>query len=121
MDAFRNICHLLYNTAQKNHRLFFTFQDYALLSLPPEFANQLPHDGGAFFTHQTMEEARAHYEGAWRPILHAAAMWLNDSGFATVHLGRTDVDISDSDNLGLGAANAAAAKEPDCINNDRLV
>ncbi|CAG0923810.1 unnamed protein product, partial [Notodromas monacha] len=95
-------------------------KDYALLSLPPEFANQLPHDGGAFFTHQTMEEARVHYEKSWRPILHAAAMWLNDGGFKNVHLERSDVNISDSDNLGLGAANAAAVKSPESINTDRF-
>ncbi|XP_069685594.1 HEAT repeat-containing protein 5B isoform X2 [Periplaneta americana] len=56
-------------------------RDHALLSLPPEFASQLPHDGGAFYTTDTMESSRPHYAVSWPPILHAAALWLNASGF----------------------------------------
>ncbi|XP_021938507.1 HEAT repeat-containing protein 5B isoform X3 [Zootermopsis nevadensis] len=56
-------------------------RDHALLSLPPEFASQLPHDGGAFYTTDTMESSRPHYAASWPPILHAAALWLNVSGF----------------------------------------
>ncbi|XP_067013409.1 HEAT repeat-containing protein 5B [Anabrus simplex] len=56
-------------------------RDHALLSLPPEFASQLPHDGGAFYTTDTMESSRPHYISSWPPILHAAALWLNATGF----------------------------------------
>ncbi|XP_023717362.1 HEAT repeat-containing protein 5B isoform X2 [Cryptotermes secundus] len=56
-------------------------RDHALLSLPPEFASQLPHDGGAFYTTDTMESSRPHYAASWPPILHAAALWLNAGGF----------------------------------------
>nr|CAD7398135.1 unnamed protein product [Timema poppensis] len=69
-------------------------RDHALLSLPPvcdcdasdilnltEFASQLPHEGGAFYTTDTMECSRPHYSASWPPILHAAALWLNASGF----------------------------------------
>nr|XP_022914802.1 HEAT repeat-containing protein 5B isoform X2 [Onthophagus taurus] len=55
-------------------------RDHALLSLPAEFASQLPHDGGAFYTNDTMESSRPHYVSSWPPILHAAALWIN-SGF----------------------------------------
>ncbi|XP_014295577.1 HEAT repeat-containing protein 5B isoform X2 [Microplitis demolitor] len=58
-------------------------RDHALLSLPPEFASQLPHDGGAFYTTDTMESARPYYIKSWAPILHAAALWLNAKGFDT--------------------------------------
>lgn len=56
-------------------------KDHALLSLPGEFASQLPHDGGAFYTNDTMESSRPHYVSSWPPILHAAALWLNSGGF----------------------------------------
>jgi hypothetical protein len=52
-----------------------------LLLLFLEFASQLPHDGGAFYTTDTMESSRPHYAASWPPILHAAALWLNVSGF----------------------------------------
>ncbi|KAK4872023.1 hypothetical protein RN001_016147 [Aquatica leii] len=52
-------------------------RDHALLSLPSEFASQLPHDGGAFYTNDTIESSRSHYGKSWPPILHAATLWLN--------------------------------------------
>ena len=36
-------------------------RDHALLSLPSEFKSQLPFDGGAFYTHDTINLARPHY------------------------------------------------------------
>lgn len=58
-------------------------KDHALLSLPTEFSSQLPHDGGAFYTNETMESSRPHYASSWPPILHAAALWLNSQTFKT--------------------------------------
>lgn len=52
-------------------------RDHALLSLPSEFKSQLPFDGGAFYTHDTINLARPHYRAAWPPILQAAAVWLS--------------------------------------------
>lgn len=40
----------------------------------------MPHDGGAFYTTDTMESSRPHYASSWPPILHAAALWLKASG-----------------------------------------
>ncbi|KAJ8688360.1 hypothetical protein QAD02_024155 [Eretmocerus hayati] len=56
-------------------------RDHALLSLPPEFSSQLPHDGGAFYTTDTMELARPYYLDSWAPILYAVTLWLNEKGF----------------------------------------
>ncbi|KAK2577979.1 hypothetical protein KPH14_008413 [Odynerus spinipes] len=64
-------------------------RDHALLSLPPEFSSQLPHDGGAFYTTDTMESARPHYAESWAPILHAAALWLNAKGFGMSNTNET--------------------------------
>ena len=36
-------------------------RDHGLLSLPSEFKSQLPYDGGAFYTHDTINLARPHY------------------------------------------------------------
>lgn len=55
-------------------------RDHALLSLPPEFSSQLPHDGGAFYTTDTTDSSRPHYSACWAPILRAAALWLSAGG-----------------------------------------
>ncbi|CAH0402325.1 unnamed protein product [Chilo suppressalis] len=52
-------------------------KDHALLSLPPEFASQLPHGGGAFYSAETAEASRAHYAHAWPALLLAAALRYN--------------------------------------------
>ncbi|XP_038207132.1 HEAT repeat-containing protein 5B isoform X1 [Zerene cesonia] len=52
-------------------------RDHALLSLPPEFASQLPHGGGAFYAAETAEASRAHYATAWPSLLYAAALRYN--------------------------------------------
>uniref|UniRef100_A0A1B6GMZ3 HEAT repeat-containing protein 5A n=1 Tax=Cuerna arida TaxID=1464854 RepID=A0A1B6GMZ3_9HEMI len=64
-----------------SHHWLAALKDHALLSLPPEFASQLPHDGGAFYTTDTMESCRQHYAAMWPPLLHAAALWLNANNF----------------------------------------
>ena len=37
---------------------------------------QLPHDGGAFYTNDTLDQARPHYKCTWPSILEASAIWL---------------------------------------------
>uniref|UniRef100_A0A671VGX6 HEAT repeat-containing protein 5B n=1 Tax=Sparus aurata TaxID=8175 RepID=A0A671VGX6_SPAAU len=56
-------------------------RDYALLTLPAEFSSQLPPDGGAFYTPETIDTARLHYRSSWAPVLHAVALWLSSTGF----------------------------------------
>lgn len=60
--------------------LLIIYSDYCC-DIFPEFSSQLPHDGGAFYTTDTMESARPHYVESWAPILHAATLWLNARGF----------------------------------------
>ena len=55
-----------------------------------EFSSQLPHDGGAFYTTDTMESARPFYSESWAPILYAATLWLNAREFK--------MDVSDDSN-----------------------
>uniref|UniRef100_A0A8D3ADR5 HEAT repeat-containing protein 5A n=1 Tax=Scophthalmus maximus TaxID=52904 RepID=A0A8D3ADR5_SCOMX len=56
-------------------------RDYALLTLPAEFSSQLPPDGGAFYTPETIDTARIHYRSSWAPVLHAVALWLSSTEF----------------------------------------
>lgn len=58
-------------------------KDHALLLLPPEYSSQLPHDGGAFYTNDTMNSSKPHYLIAWPSILYAASLWLNTTKFET--------------------------------------
>lgn len=67
-------------------------KDHALLLLPPEFASQLPHDGGAFYTNDTMNSSKPHYLGAWPQILYAASLWLNSIGFYSEETNSTTND-----------------------------
>ncbi|XP_061379697.1 HEAT repeat-containing protein 5B [Danaus plexippus] len=65
-------------------------KDHALLSLPPEFASQLPHGGGAFYSMETAEASRAHYGRAWPALLYAAALRYNADITTGVHTEKTD-------------------------------
>lgn len=68
-------------------------KDHALLLLPAEFQSQLPHDGGAFYTTDTINSSKPHYLSSWPPILYAASLWLKDEGFAAyVNTNATGVD-----------------------------
>ena len=61
-------------------------KDHALLLLPLEYSSQLPFDGGAFYSNDTIELARPHYLSTWPSILEASAIWLTyDHGFDNIH------------------------------------
>jgi len=49
-----------------------------------EYASQLPTEGGAFYTFDTMDASRPHYRRAWPPILYAVSLWLHETGFTSV-------------------------------------
>eukprot|EP00058_Branchiostoma_floridae_P024642 XP_002610132.1 hypothetical protein BRAFLDRAFT_121581 [Branchiostoma floridae] len=96
-------------------------KDYALLALPPEFSSQLPTEGGAFYSAEAVDSARPHYRRAWPPILYAAALWLNDGGFAHV-AAEKDEDLGP---LGAGMSGFDGSmlqkkKTPEEINSDRF-
>uniref|UniRef100_A0A452TZ69 HEAT repeat-containing protein 5A n=1 Tax=Ursus maritimus TaxID=29073 RepID=A0A452TZ69_URSMA len=75
-------------------------QDFALLTLPSEFASQLPVEGGAFYTAETSENAKLHYYNSWALILHATALWLTSTGF--------------------GSSSGATVKSPEDVCTDRF-
>lgn len=71
-------------------------RDYALLSLPSEYSSQLPHDGGAFYTPDTISSSKPHYQSSWPHILYAASLWLNAGGF---DLGLEEVNKTDKGDM----------------------
>lgn len=100
-------------------------KDYALLTLPAEFASQLPPDGGAFYTPETIDTARLHYRNSWAPILHAVALWLNSTGFtcsesaeaaAVSGLQKRSTPV----NLNQASESTPSAKSLPEINKDRM-
>lgn len=96
-------------------------KDHALLSLAPEFKSQLPYEGGAFYTNDTIELARPHYRTTWSPILHASAVWLSKGGgFTNVLEEKVELDVTGSANIGLGPANATSSADPEEINRSRF-
>ncbi|XP_060939458.1 HEAT repeat-containing protein 5A [Limanda limanda] len=95
-------------------------QDHALLTLPLEYASQLPAAGGFFFTAETLNQARAHYSSSWAPVLHATSLWLHSTGFvmsddSPVTLSRpaTPTSMGQTDSGG-------GAKSPEEVGADRL-
>uniref|UniRef100_A0A671UXG9 HEAT repeat-containing protein 5A n=1 Tax=Sparus aurata TaxID=8175 RepID=A0A671UXG9_SPAAU len=95
-------------------------QDYALLTLPQEYASQLPATGGSFYTAETLNQARAHYSSSWAPILHATSLWLHSTGFvmaddtpASLSRPATPTSMGHTGSVG-------GAKSPEDISSDRL-
>ncbi|XP_036928579.1 HEAT repeat-containing protein 5A isoform X7 [Acanthopagrus latus] len=95
-------------------------QDYALLTLPQEYASQLPTTGGSFYTAETLNQARAHYSSSWAPILHATSLWLHSTGFvmaddtpASLSRPATPTSMGHTGSVG-------GAKSPEDISSDRL-
>lgn len=99
-------------------------KDHALLSLPQgeislyqsssltmttpfaDYSSQLPSDGGAFYTYDTMDSSRPHYRRAWPAILYAVSLWLKETGFTSVDKddsrpANMKADRSDSDRFHL--------------------
>uniref|UniRef100_A0A3Q1B3Z7 HEAT repeat-containing protein 5A n=1 Tax=Amphiprion ocellaris TaxID=80972 RepID=A0A3Q1B3Z7_AMPOC len=95
-------------------------QDYALLTLPQENTAQIPASGGAFYTAETVNQARAHYSSCWAPVLQASSLWLHSSGFlmaddtpATLSRPATPTSMGHTGSVG-------GAKSPEDVNTDRL-
>ncbi|KAM3852279.1 HEAT repeat-containing protein 5A [Vipera latastei] len=96
-------------------------QDFALLTLPSEFASQLPSEGGAFYAAETIENARPHYQNAWAQILHATSLWLASTGFL---VGDSDEGLTNLSRpvtpTSMCQDSRAAVKSPEDVNTDRF-
>ncbi|XP_006835427.1 PREDICTED: HEAT repeat-containing protein 5A [Chrysochloris asiatica] len=98
-------------------------QDFALLTLPSEFASQLPVEGGAFYTAETGENAKMHYYNSWAFILHATALWLTSTGFIVADLDEGSSNLSrpvTPTSMCQGSSSGTTVKSPEDIYTDRF-
>uniref|UniRef100_A0A8C4LGU1 HEAT repeat-containing protein 5A n=1 Tax=Equus asinus asinus TaxID=83772 RepID=A0A8C4LGU1_EQUAS len=98
-------------------------QDFALLTLPSEFASQLPVDGGAFYTAETSENAKLHYSNSWALILHATALWLTSTGFVVADPDEGASNLSrpvTPTSMCQGSSSGATVKSPEDVYTDRF-
>ncbi|XP_065144355.2 HEAT repeat-containing protein 5A isoform X1 [Paramisgurnus dabryanus] len=95
-------------------------QDLALLTLPPQYSSQLPSTGGAFYTAETVEQARPHYCSAWATILHATALWLNSTGFIMLDEGPANFSRPVTPTSMGQSTSLSSVKSPEDVNTDRL-
>ncbi|CAO2586259.1 HEAT repeat-containing protein 5A [Lemmus lemmus] len=97
-------------------------QDFALLTLPAEFASQLPVEGGAFYTAETSENAKLHYHSSWALILHAAALWLTSTGFTDPDEGAANLSrpVTPTSMCQDSSSSGAAVKSPEDVYTDRF-
>lgn len=98
-------------------------QDFALLTLPPEYASQLPAEGGTFYTAETIENARPHYYNSWALILYASALWLTSTGFIVVDPDEGVTNLSrpvTPTTMCQDSSTRPLVKSPEDVNTDRF-
>uniref|UniRef100_A0A8C3QKU5 HEAT repeat-containing protein 5A n=1 Tax=Cyanoderma ruficeps TaxID=181631 RepID=A0A8C3QKU5_9PASS len=98
-------------------------QDFALLTLPPEYASQLPAEGGTFYTAETIENARPHYYNSWALILYATALWLTSTGFIVVDPDEGVTNLSrpvTPTTMCQDSSTRPLVKSPEDVNTDRF-
>ncbi|XP_064368456.1 HEAT repeat-containing protein 5A isoform X4 [Dromaius novaehollandiae] len=98
-------------------------QDFALLTLPSEYASQLPAEGGTFYTAETIENARPHYYNSWALILYATALWLTSTGFIVVDPDEGVTNLSrpvTPTTMCQDSSSRPLVKSPEDVNTDRF-
>ncbi|XP_019471251.1 HEAT repeat-containing protein 5A isoform X4 [Meleagris gallopavo] len=98
-------------------------QDFALLNLPSEYASQLPAEGGAFYTAETIENARPHYYNSWALILYATALWLTSTGFIVADPDEGVANLSrpvTPTTMCQDSSTKPSVKSPEDVNTDRF-
>ncbi|NXC38697.1 HTR5A protein, partial [Penelope pileata] len=98
-------------------------QDFALLTLPSEYASQLPAEGGTFYTAETIESARPHYYNSWALILYATALWLTSTGFIAVDPDEGVTNLSrpvTPTTMCQDSSTRPSVKSPEDVNTDRF-
>ncbi|NXJ12272.1 HTR5A protein, partial [Odontophorus gujanensis] len=98
-------------------------QDFALLILPSEYASQLPAEGGAFYTAETIDNARPHYYNSWALILYATALWLTSTGFTVADPDEGVNNLSrpvTPTTMCQDSSSRPSVKSPEDVNSDRF-
>lgn len=91
-------------------------RDYVLLTLPVQYASQLPLEGGTFYSAEMVEEVRSHYKQAWPPMIHAIALWLTNVAFKHFE----DTVIGAGDEVPARLSMDTLEKSHEEINRDRF-
>ncbi|XP_053450878.1 HEAT repeat-containing protein 5A isoform X3 [Nycticebus coucang] len=122
--ASDGLLELVYTDLGTLSRLWLAaLQDFALLTLPSEFASQLPSEGGAFYTAETSENAKWHYYNSWAHILHATALWLTSTGFVVADPDEGASDLSrpvTPTSMCQGSSSGTTVKSPEDVYTDRF-
>ncbi|NWH78927.1 HTR5A protein, partial [Piaya cayana] len=98
-------------------------QDFAFLTLPSEYSSQLPVEGGAFYTAETIENARPHYYNSWALILYATALWLTSTGFIVADPDEGVTNLSrpvTPTTMCQDSSTRPMVKSPEDVNTDRF-
>ncbi|XP_030308103.1 HEAT repeat-containing protein 5A isoform X5 [Calypte anna] len=98
-------------------------QDFALLTLPSEYASRLPAEGCTFCTAETIESARPHYYNSWALILYATALWLTSTGFIIVDPDEGVTNLSrpvTPTTMCQDSSTRPLVKSPEDVNTDRF-
>lgn len=93
------------------------------MTLPSEFASQLPVEGGAFYTAETSENAKLHYYHSWALILHATALWLTSTGFVVADPDEGAPNLSrpvTPTSMCQGSSSEATVKSPEDVYTERF-
>ncbi|XP_023370165.1 HEAT repeat-containing protein 5A [Otolemur garnettii] len=122
--ASDGLLELVYTDLGTLSRLWLAaLQDFALLTLPSEFASQLPAEGGAFYTAETSENAKWHYYNSWAHILHATALWLTSTGFVVADPDEGASDLSrpvTPTSMCQSSSSGTTVKSPEDVYTDRF-
>ncbi|XP_015763644.1 PREDICTED: HEAT repeat-containing protein 5B-like isoform X1 [Acropora digitifera] len=95
-------------------------RDHALLALPTEYSSQLPPQGGMFYSPDSMDQARPHYQSCWPSIVHAASLWLNNGGFESTKRAMQEGLSSESLDTNSSRTMISTATTPAEVNTDHF-
>lgn len=118
--AYGIFSHSILETAAWNSHSVILLEKLKQYIIFSEFSSQLPHDGGAFYSNESVESVRPYYQAAWPPMLHAAALWLSAGGFDKAEQEQTGGRLTPVVMATSSNSTTAAAKMPQDLNTDRF-
>lgn len=85
-----------------------------------EFSSQLPHDGGAFYSNESVDGVRPYYRSAWPPMLYAAALWLSSGGYDKAGEEEVNGAVDSPTSVNITSPTTTPTKSAEVINTDRF-
>lgn len=92
LAALRDHALLMLPSGSHDYKPLMYFYEFSInfVEFFAEYSSQLPRDGGAFYTNDTMDSCRPHYCATWPALLHAATLWLTSDFFKHPPLEKND-------------------------------